>query len=199
MQNKLVAEAIGTFTLALAVLANLSMEAPLVPTPVVAALVLALFVYSIGARSGCHINPAVTLGLWSINKIKTNEAVSYIIVQVVGAMVAYALVSTLLDTSSMTLGMAPESMSVFLAEMIGGILFSFGIASVVSGPVHGHMSGLVIGGSLLLGILVAVALGSAGILNPAVALALGSLNLSYALGSIVGAMLGMNLYRKFIS
>lgn len=199
MQNKLVAEAVGTFTLALAVLANLSMEAPLVSTPVVAGLVLALFVYTIGSRSGCHINPAVTLGLWSINKIKTNEAVSYIIVQVVGAMVAYALVSTLLDTSSMTLGMAPESMSVFLAEMIGAILFGFGIASVVSGPVHGHMSGLVIGGSLLLGILVAVALGSAGILNPAVALALGSLNLSYALGSIVGAMLGMNLYRKFIS
>ncbi|MEN9920737.1 MAG: hypothetical protein RL538_630 [Candidatus Parcubacteria bacterium] len=199
MQNKLVAEAIGTFTLALAVLANLSMEAPLIPTPVVAGLVLALFVYTIGARSGCHINPAVTLGLWSINKVKTDEAVKYIIVQLIAALAAYGLASTLLGTSSMTLGMVPESMSVFMAEALGALLFTFGIASVVSGPVHGHMSGLVIGGSLLLGILIAVALGSAGILNPAVALALGSLNLSYALGSIVGAMLGMNLYRKFIA
>jgi aquaporin Z len=199
MQNKLVAEAIGTFTLALAVLANLSMAAPLIPTPVIAGLVLALFVYTIGTRSGCHINPAVTLGLWSINKIKTNEAVPYIIAQVIGALVAYGLASTLIGNADMTLGMVPESMVVFLAEAIGAMLFGFGIAGVVSGPVHNMMSGVVIGGSLLLGILVAVALGSAGILNPAVALALGSLNLSYALGSIIGAMLGMNLYRRFIA
>ncbi|MEY2665601.1 MAG: hypothetical protein RLZZ480_706 [Candidatus Parcubacteria bacterium] len=199
MQNKLIAEAIGTFTLALAVLANLSMEAPFVPTPVVAGLVLALFVYTIGARSGCHINPAVTLGLWSINKIKTNEAVSYIIAQIIGALVAFGLASTLLGNAEMTLGMAPESMTVFIAEAVGTILFTFGIAAVVSGKVRDDMSGIVIGGSLLLGILIAVGLGSAGILNPAVALSLGSLNLSYALGSIIGAMLGMNLYRRFIA
>jgi hypothetical protein len=61
------------------------------------------------------------------------------------------------------------------------------------------MSGIVIGGSLLLGITLAAGLGSAGIVNPAVALALGSLNLSYALGSIAGAMLGFNFYKYLIS
>jgi aquaporin Z len=197
MQNKLIAEAVGTFGLALAVLTSLSMEGAMMVTPVVAGLVLALFVYTIGARSGCHINPAITLGLWSINKIKTNDAVSYIIAQLLGALVAFGLVSTLIG--NVALGMAPESMTVFLAEIIGAAFFAFGVAAVVSGPVHGHMSGLVVGGSLLLGIMLAVAFGSAGILNPAVALALGALNLSYALGSIIGAVLGMNFYKRYIA
>lgn len=194
MQQKLIAEAFGTFTLALAVLATLNSEMPALATPVAAALVLGLFVYTIGAKSGCHINPAVTLGLWSINKIKTNEAVSYIIAQVLGGLVAFGLASTMLG-SVLTLGMVPESMNIFLAELIGAALFTFGIAGVVMGRVRDDMSGIVIGGSLLLGITIAAALGSAGILNPAVALALGSLNLSYALGAIAGAMLGFNFYR----
>ncbi|MEK7462140.1 MAG: aquaporin [Patescibacteria group bacterium] len=194
MQQKLIAEAFGTFALALTVLATLNTGMSAVSTPVAAGLVLGLFVYTIGAKSGCHINPAVTLGLWSINKIKTNDAISYIIAQVLGGLIAFGLASAMLG-GGFSLGMVPESMNIFLAELIGATLFTFGIAAVVSGPVHGHMSGLVIGGSLLLGITIAAALGSAGIINPAVALALGSLNLSYALGSIAGAMLGFNFYK----
>ena len=194
MQQKLIAEAFGTFALALAVLATLNSEMPAVATPVAAGLVLGLFVYTIGSKSGCHINPAVTLGLWSVNKIKTNEAVQYIVAQVLGGLIAFGLASTMLG-SGIALGMAPESMNIFLAELIGAALFTFGIAGVVYGKVRDDMSGLVIGGSLLLGITIAAALGSAGILNPAVAVALGSLNLSYALGSIAGAMLGFNFYK----
>lgn len=197
MQNKLIAEGLGTFALTLAVLTSLQIQSSAIATPVVAGLVLALFVYTIGSKSGSHINPAVTLGLWSINKIKTNEAVSYIIVQVLGGLLAYILVSTQTG-SSMTLGTMPESTTVFLAEAIGAFFFGFGIAAVVYGKVRDDVSGLVIGGSLLLGIVLAAGLGSAGILNPAVALALGSLNLSYVLGSIAGVMLGMNFYRRFI-
>ena len=194
MQQKLIAEAFGTFALALAVLATLNSEMPAVATPVAAGLVLGLCVYTIGSKSGCHINPAVTLGLWSVNKIKTNEAVQYIVAQVLGGLIAFGLASTMLG-SGIALGMAPESMNIFLAELIGAALFTFGIAGVVYGKVRDDMSGLVIGGSLLLGITIAAALGSAGILNPAVAVALGSLNLSYALGSIAGAMLGFNFYK----
>jgi glycerol uptake facilitator-like aquaporin len=198
MQNKLFAEAFGTFTLALAVITSIHLGGVAVATPVLAGLVLALFVYTIGSKSGAHINPAVTLGLWSISKIKTGDAISYIVAQVLGALIAFGVASTLIGTSG-TLGMAPESMSVFVAELIGATLFAFGIAAVVHGKVRDDMSGIVIGGSLLLGIMLAAGLGSAGILNPAVAVALGSLNLSYALGSIVGAVLGMNLYKRFIA
>ena len=145
MQNKLIAEALGTFTLALAVLTSIQMGGAMVATPVLAGLVLALFVYTIGSKSGSHINPAVTLGLWSINKIKTNDAVAYIVAQILGALVAFGVASTLMD-SAPTLGMAPESMSVFIAELIGALLFGFGIAAVVYGKVRDDMSGMVIGG-----------------------------------------------------
>jgi glycerol uptake facilitator-like aquaporin len=197
MQRKLIAEAFGTFGLALAVLASLHLGTSVVTTPVVAGLTLALFVYSIGERSGCHINPAVTLGLWSINKIKTAEAIRYIIAQVIGAAAAYLIATAFITTLSLTL--LPESLDLFLAELMGTLFFTFGIAAVVYGRVSSQVSGIVVGGSLLLGIIIALAFGSAGVLNPAVALAVGTINLSYILGAIFGAMLGMNLYRKFIS
>src|SRR3989344_426808 len=153
MLKKLTAEFIGTTFLSLAVLLSVTVTDSVLITPILAGLVLGLFVYSIGSVSGCHINPAVTLGL------------------------------------------VPEDSSVFLAELIGTAVFTFGIASVAYGKVAEAANGLVIGGSLLLGITLAVALGSGGILNPAVGLALGSTSLSYVLGSVVGAMIGMTTYR----
>jgi aquaporin Z len=197
MQNKLIAEGFGTFTLAFAVLASLQMENPAVATPVLAALVLALFVYTIGSKSGSHINPAVTLGLWSINKIKTNEALSYIVAQLIGGFLAMMAAGFFLGTEA-SIDFGGASMSVLMAEAIGTIFFGFGIAAVVYGNVKDMMSGVVIGGSLLLGIMFAMALGSGGALNPAVALAVGTFNLSYILGSVLGSMIGMNMYRRFI-
>ncbi len=197
MNSKLIAESVGTFALALAVVSSVA-GMPVIPTPILAGLVLGLFVYSVGKVSGCHINPAVTLGLWSIDKVSTQEALRYILAQLLGAVVAVLVLSVLFDKGSLTLTFAQESGRVFLAECVGAMLFTFGIASVVAGRVHDAMSGVVVGGSLLLGIVVAVQLGSAGILNPAVALALGSLSLSYVGGSVVGAVLGVHLYKRVL-
>lgn len=197
MQNKLIAEGIGTFVLALTVLTSLHTDGAALATPVAAALVLTLFVYTIGSKSGCHINPAVTLGLWSINKIKTNDAMSYIVAQVVGGIAAFLVASILLG-NSYSLGLMPESFRVFIAELLGAAVFTFGIAAVVYERSPRDASGLVVGGSLLLGIMLAAAFGSAGILNPAIAVALGSLNLSYVFGSVVGGMVGFNLYRRVV-
>jgi aquaporin Z len=43
--------------------------------------------YAIGHISGCHLNPAVTVGLWAGGRIKANEVLPYIISQVLGAIV----------------------------------------------------------------------------------------------------------------
>ena len=197
MLKKLTAEFIGTATLALAVLLSVTVTDSVLITPILAGLVLGLFVYSIGSVSGCHINPAVTLGLWSISKISTKDAVQYIAAQGLGGLAAFGIVAATIG--GVSLGLVAEDGSVFLAELVGTAIFTFGIASVVYGKAADAASGLVIGGSLLLGITLAVALGSNGILNPAVGLALGSTSLSYVFGSIVGAMIGMRVYKHLVN
>jgi glycerol uptake facilitator-like aquaporin len=196
MQQKVVAEAFGTFVLSLAVLISINVLDPLFATPVVAALVLGLFVYSIGPISGAHINPAVTAGLWSIRKINTPDAIKYIIAQCAGALAAFYVAGTFVP--GLALGIVPENMMDFWAELIGMTLFTFGVASIVYRKVADAASGLVIGGSLLLGLVLAVHLGSAGFLNPAVGLAVGSVSFSYLMGAVVGSMVGMNLYRQLV-
>lgn len=193
MSNKLLAEGFGTFTLALTVLLSVTVIDSVLVTPVLAALVLGLFVYSIGSVSGCHINPAVTLGLWSIGKVSTGDSVMYIVAQVVGALAAFLVVA--FTVGGVALGMGVESTTVLIAEFVGTALFTFGIASVVYGNVSDHASGLVIGGSLLLGIVTAVHLGSGGLLNPAVGVALGMVSVTYIAGAVLGAIAGMQLYK----
>jgi len=196
MQHKLLAEGFGTFALALAVLTSVSVADSFLVTPVLAGLVLGLFVYTIGSTSGAHLNPAVTAGLWSLGKINNRDSVAYVVTQLAGGFVAWLLVSSTLG--GVSLGMAPESLGVFLAELVGMTFFTFGIAAVVFGKVHDHASGLVIGGSLLLGIIIAAHLGSMGVLNPAVGLALGATSLSYILGAVGGSIAGMQLYKLVI-
>lgn len=45
-------------------------------------------VYAIGSISGCHINPAISIGMLAAGKMKARDAVLYIIMQCVGAIVA---------------------------------------------------------------------------------------------------------------
>jgi aquaporin Z len=48
-------------------------------------IVLTVLVYAIGGISGCHVNPAVTFGLWLAKKTKTEDVPVYWIAQFVGA------------------------------------------------------------------------------------------------------------------
>lgn len=54
-------------------------------------LSLLAMVYAIGPISGCHINPAVTFGLLLTRKINSRDAASYIVAQVLGAILAAGL------------------------------------------------------------------------------------------------------------
>jgi aquaporin Z len=51
--------------------------------------------FAIGHISGCHLNPAVTLGLWSAGKVPTSDVVPYIVAQVVGATLGALLIAAI--------------------------------------------------------------------------------------------------------
>lgn len=92
--NKMVAEFIGTFTLVLfgcgaAVLAG----ADIGLTGISFAFGLALIgmAYGIGPVSGCHINPAVSIGFVAAGRMSISECIQYIVSQVAGA-IAGALI-----------------------------------------------------------------------------------------------------------
>jgi aquaporin Z len=194
MYKKYIAEFIGTFALAFVVLVSVAFVGTLpMAIPVIAGLTLALFVYSIGPISGCHINPSVTLGLLSVKKISNKDAGMYIVAQLLGGLVAMFVAGMFIMISPAAA--SAFSIKVFMAEMLGAFFFNFGIASVVYGKAKEQMSGFVVGGSLLFGILIASLSGAAGILNPAVALALNSLTVVYALAPIVGAVVGFQVYK----
>ncbi len=196
MQNirPLVAELLGTFLLALLVHVSLKAGFPLA-TPVVAGLTLGLVVYMLGSISGAHVNPAVTIGLFSIGKIQMMDAVSYIVAQFIGGALALVVGNALLGTSpSLVVG---DSAMIVMAEALGAAILVLGVSSVVHGKAPHDAAGLTIGGALLLGVL-AASTQSNGVLNPAVALGIGSVSLSYIAGPVIGGVLAAWGYRWLV-
>ena len=185
------AELLGTAVLTFAVLVSIAGAAPL-STPLAAALALTICVYTIGGISGCHINPAVTVGLFSIGKICAKDGTCYIIAQILGALCAMKLAATF-GIALPELDAAGNSVVAF-GELLGAFLLVFGICSVVFEKVCGTASGIVIGGSLLLGITSAASF-SNGVLNPAVAFGIGSASLYYLLAPILGGIAAAQVYR----
>ncbi len=193
IQAKHIAEAFGTFILALTV--SLSVQAgdalPLA-TAVLAALVVGVFVFTIGSLSGTHLNPAVTLAQFAQKRITRLDAMQYIAAQMVGALIAGFIVhgtAVLRFSDLFTFNPA-----VFVAEIFGAMMLMFGIASVIVGRVQSSGAPFVIGGSLLTGVMLALLMGGIGIINPAVAVALGELTLSTLAGPIIGAVIGIYFY-----
>jgi glycerol uptake facilitator-like aquaporin len=195
--QKFAAEMFGTLVLSLVVLMSVMNGLPALLVAVFAGLTLALFVYTIGHITGAHLNPGVTIGAFLINKIEWKEGLVYLAAQFAGAGIALAIAAGFAPDPGIGSflgqigGGVENTIRVGLAEAIGMIVFTFGIASVVYGRAEKGAAGLIIGASLFLGIIVALVLGSGGVLNPAVGLAINHFNAMYILGPIVGSIIGM--------
>jgi len=85
--------------------------------------------FSIGHISGCHLNPAVTIGLWAGGRFPARDIAPYIVVQLVGAVIAAAL---LLFIASGQPGyeLAPNGLAVngYGPHSPGGYALSSGLA-----------------------------------------------------------------------
>ncbi|MGP8309066.1 aquaporin Z [Vibrio sp. YIC-376] len=93
--NKYLAEVFGTFWLVLggcgsAVLAAGFPEVGigLLGVSLAFGLTVLTMAFAIGHISGCHLNPAVTVGLWAGGRFETQDVLPYIIAQVIGGIIA---------------------------------------------------------------------------------------------------------------
>ena len=97
--KKMLAEFFGTFWLVLggcgsAVFASVFPEVGinLLGVALAFGLTVLTMAYAIGHISGCHLNPAVTIGLYAGGRIKANEVLPYIVSQVLGAIAGAAII-----------------------------------------------------------------------------------------------------------
>jgi len=95
LSRRLGAEFIGTFWLVLGGTGSAVLAAGFPKTGIgflgvalAFGLTLLTMAYAIGHISGCHINPAVTCGLWAGGRFRGSEVVPYIVAQVLGAILA---------------------------------------------------------------------------------------------------------------
>jgi aquaporin Z len=92
--NRYVAELVGTFVLVFASCGSAVLAGDKIGflgVSLAFGLSLLAMVYAIGPISGCHINPAVTLGALITKKMDAKQAPGYIVAQIVGAILAAAL------------------------------------------------------------------------------------------------------------
>lgn len=189
----LVGEFLGTAILASVVLSMAARTGFPFFAAIIAGLTLGLMVLVIGPSSGAHINPAVTVGLWTQRKIETAAALMYVGAQMLGAAAAWQLNEFLLNKPLRNIAGSEFDWRVFTAEAVGAFVFTFALSAAVSKGYDYAKTAFVAGGGLALGIL-AASLASNAIINPAVALGLQSWSWAYAAGPVAGALVGFNLY-----
>jgi len=110
--------------------------------------------YVIGGISGCHINPAVSLGMYLVKRLSAPELGKYIVAQVAGAIIGALLLRIIASLSGLddqTGGLGSNSygnvgvLAGLLVEIILTFIFVFTILGVTSNPAFSNVAGIVIG------------------------------------------------------
>lgn len=161
--KKYLAELIGTMVLVLmgcgsAVFAGTGQPFAAVGTLGVAfafGLAVLAMVYTIGKISGCHINPAITLGLLLSNKISGKDAGMYMVFQVVGAILGSAILYIIAKDSGSTTTLTGANgysnvLPAFIAETVFTFIFVLVVLGVTSKGAENKFAGVAIGLALVL-------------------------------------------------
>jgi aquaporin Z len=153
--RKCCAEAIGTFWLTFAGCGSAVISAAfpevgigLLGVALAFGLSVVTMAYAIGHISGCHLNPAVTVGLAAGGRFPVNSVGAYVVAQLIGAVIAAAVLYAIargapgfdLANGFAANGYAEHSpgkyglASAFLAELVLTMMFLF----VIMGATHGR-------------------------------------------------------------
>jgi glycerol uptake facilitator protein len=196
----LVAEFLGTGVLTLVIL---SVQRSTIGIPyfvaLAAGLAAATLVVALGRATSAHLNPAVTLALWTVRQVRTLDALALVVVQLLGAWVTYYLYTFFVNSSFQPIG-GHYASRVLAAEAVGGLVLGLGWAAAVYHNYLTSYKAVTVGAAYALAIIVASS-ASIGLINPAVALGArawdfwGSMGWgTYAAGPVLGAIVGVNLY-----
>jgi aquaporin Z len=172
--KKYAAEFIGTFSLVLigcgsAVIAGIAATGPsgigLLGIAIAFGFTVVAMAYTIGGISGCHVNPAVTIGVLTAGKITAKDAIGYVIAQclgaILGAAVLYLIASGKPGFTMPVWGLGANgwgegylgnynTLSAFVIEAVMTFLFIFVILGTTSKFGNSAMAGLAIGVTLML-------------------------------------------------
>ena len=122
-------------------------------------LAVVAMAYTIGGTSGCHINPAITLGCLLSGRIGGKDAVMYMVFQVIGAIIGSAILYLVTTTSGTAVSGTGANACQDGVSQLGGlvaeIVFTAIFVFVVLGTTDtkkgaGNYAGLAIGLSLVL-------------------------------------------------
>jgi MIP family channel proteins len=165
-------------------------------------LAVAVIVASTGHIGGAHVNPAVTIGFWSVGRFRRSDVVPYLLAQCAGAIAASAASGAVLGNigtygatiPSVTLGAA------FGVEFVFSAILAFVIISVATdertpaGVAPFAIGATVFAGALVTGPLTGGSFNPARSLGPALLSRTWTAHWLYWLAPIVGMVLAMRFY-----
>jgi aquaporin Z len=229
--RKMVAEAVGTALLVIFAvgtatltfgfkLTGSSTSAGVVTTALAFGLVLLALAYTFGPISGCHVNPAVTMGFVASGRMSISEGVEYWLSQliggIVGALILWAILSGSPAYSRSTVGLGADGFGsqsmihintagAFGAEVVLTFLFVLVVLAVTSRLGAPGFAGLPIGLALTVVHLIGIPLTGTSV-NPArsigPALIVGHSALSqlwlFIVAPLVGGIIAAAAFRYFV-
>lgn len=216
-----IAELLGTFFLVFSIVMVVSIYAapglvPGVSLPAIALVhVFALFmlIQTLGPISGGHFNPAVTIALAALKKLRAADAVIYIMVQITGAILATLVAKAIINEQASAADFAatkinqdvlPNMAAGAGLELIATFMLVWAIVGVAVNPrARQDWAALTIGATLGLGVFLIGPLTGAGI-NPARSIGpalvssewggAGDFIIAYVAAPVVGGLLAAMTY-----
>ena len=219
--KKYIAELIGTMVLVLFGCGSAAIAGSLLGTLGIAlafGLSIVAMAYVIGDISGCHINPAVSIGMWIDGRLETKELIMYIVFQCIGAIIGIALLAVIINSAPslggyMATGLGQNGfgsassvgldvVGAILVEIILTFVFVFTVLGVTKKVENGAVAGIVIGLTLAFVHIMGIPLTGTSV-NPARSLApalfLGGQALEqvwvFILAPVVGAVIAGLVYK----
>jgi MIP family channel proteins len=169
------------------------------------ALVLTAIVYAIAYRTGAQVNPAVTIGLLVARKIRSKEAAVYIAAQIIGAVIAAAVVYSIFGSemaASVTLPLNDNVVRALILETVMTFTLVYVVLTTTTSknfkiaPLAGVAIGFTLGFNVMFGGAI-----TGGSLNPArsfgPALIMGNFNYNwiYWVAPIMGGLIAAGVYK----